>query len=145
MFMAAALGSIAFPGLGYFLSNLQFIYYGGQDDPEGEWLQEKNKMLWQFFGFLFFCIFFFGFNAAIFGYMGERITFSLRMQLYEETLHKQISWFDRQERAPGVITSVFSENMEAMRGMTTETLVKYFEAGLTFTIGLAAGIYFCPE
>ena len=145
MFLAAALGSIAFPGLGYFLSNLQFIYYGGQDDPTGEWTVERNKMLWQFFGFLFFCIFFFGFNAAIFGYMGERITFSLRMQLYEETLHKQISWFDRQERAPGVITSVFSENMEAMRGMTTETLVKYFEAGLTFTIGLAAGIYFCPE
>ena len=87
----------------------------------------------------------FAFNASIFGVMGEKVTFVLRVELFSETLHKQISWFDRQERAPGVITSVFSENMEALRGMTTETLVKYFEAIFTFIIGLAAGIYFCPE
>ena len=35
--------------------------------------------------------------------------------------------------------------MEAMRGMTTETLIKYFEAIFTFIIGVTAGIIFCPE
>ena len=77
--------------------------------------------------------------------MGEKVTYEIRLELFAETLHKQISWFDRQERAPGVITSVFSENMEALRGMTTETLVKYFESIFTFAIGLTAGIIFCPE
>ena len=77
--------------------------------------------------------------------MGEKITYDIRCDLFAETLHKQISWFDRQERAPGVITSVFSENMEALRGMTTETLVKYFESIFTFIIGLIAGIILCPE
>ena len=77
--------------------------------------------------------------------MGEKVTYTIRLELFSETLHKQISWFDRQERAPGVITSVFSENMEALRGMTTETLVKYFESIFTFIIGLIAGIIFCPE
>ena len=35
--------------------------------------------------------------------------------------------------------------MEALRGMTTETLVKYFESIFTFIIGLIAGVIFCPE
>ena len=102
-------------------------------------------MLWKFLVVLICIAITFGFNNSVFDVMGERVTFSLRLELYEETLHKQISWFDRQERAPGVITSVFSENMEAMRGMTTETLIKYFEAIFTFIIGVTAGIIFCPE
>ena len=77
--------------------------------------------------------------------MGEKLTFSLRLELYAETLHKQISWFDRQERAPGVLTSVFSENMEAIRGMTSETLMRYFEAIFAFIVGTVAGAILCPS
>ena len=102
-------------------------------------------MLWKFAVALLAIATIFGFNNSCFGFMGEKLTFYLRAELYEETLHKQISWFDREERAPGVITGVFSENMEAMRGMTTETLIKYFEAIFMYIIGLVGGIVFCPE
>ena len=84
-------------------------------------------------------------SNCTFGYMGERLTFVLRCQLYTETLYKQISWFDRQERAPGILTSVFSENMEAIRGMTSETLVKYAEAIFAFICGTVVGIVLCPS
>jgi hypothetical protein len=58
-------------------------------------------------------------------------------------MHKQISWFDRQERAPGIMTSIFQENIEAIRGMTSETLIKMFEACFAFAIGTLTGFYMC--
>ena len=33
MFIGAFIGSFIFPSMGYFLSELQYIYYGGENDP----------------------------------------------------------------------------------------------------------------
>ena len=144
MLFAGILQSFTFPLLGYILATLQFIYYGGEDDPEGDWVEEKNKTLVHFVYLLFFIVFIFSLNQGIFGFLGEKLTCELRIELFTETMHKQISWFDRQERAPGILTSVFSENIEAVRGMTSETLVKISESIFAFAIGTAVGIYLCP-
>ena len=88
MLFTAFLGSFGFPSMGFFLSELQFIYYGGENDPEGEWVQERNSMLWKFAVALFAISTVFGFNNSSFGWMGEKLTFYLRLELYEETLHK---------------------------------------------------------
>ena len=84
------------------------------------------------------------FNSALFGWMGESLNYNLKIKLYQEILHKQINWFDKQERAPGVLTSVFADNMEVLRIMTTETLETYFEAIITIMISLIIGYMFYP-
>ena len=33
MFIGAFIGSFIFPTMGFFLSELQYIYYGGENDP----------------------------------------------------------------------------------------------------------------
>ena len=42
MFVAAFFQSFVFPALGYFLSKLQFIYYGAENDQDGAWIEERN-------------------------------------------------------------------------------------------------------
>ena len=77
--------------------------------------------------------------------MGEKLTCNLRIELLSETIHKQISWFDRWERAPGILTSVFSEKIEALRGMTSELIVTYAEACFCYAVGCIASLVLCPS
>ena len=57
-------------------------------------------------------------------------------------MHKQISWFDREDRAPGIITKVISADVALLNGMTAEMLVTLFELVFMMAIGLVGGIYF---
>ena len=83
-----------------------------------------------------------GTEKSLFGVMGENLTKELRISLVEEIMHKQISWFDREDRAPGILTSVISSDIAALNGMTSEVLVTIFELVAIVIIGMAAGIYF---
>ena len=82
-------------------------------------------------------------EKSIFGLMGEKLTFRLRMNLVDEIMHKQISWFDREDRAPGIITNIISADITSLNGMTSEVLVVIFEVACIFIIGMTAGSYFC--
>ena len=75
--------------------------------------------------------------------MGELLTYHLRVELIEEMMHKQVSWFDREDRAPGIITTVISSDITSLNGMTSEVLVTIFEVVCILLIGMAAGLYFC--
>ena len=57
-------------------------------------------------------------------------------------MHKQVSWFDREDRAPGIITSVISSDIASLNGMTSEVLVTIFELVAIIIIGMSAGLYF---
>lgn len=61
----------------------------------------------------------------------------------EEIVHKQISWFDREDRAPGIITSILSADITSLNGMTSEVIVTIFELVCVTSVGLVGGIYFC--
>mmetsp|Transcript_33800 Transcript_33800/g.44614 ORF Transcript_33800/g.44614 Transcript_33800/m.44614 type:complete len:284 (-) Transcript_33800:1325-2176(-) len=75
--------------------------------------------------------------------MGEKLTLHLRMMLIEEILHKQISWFDREDRAPGIITNTISSNIASLNGMTSEVLVTLWELACIMLIGMIGGAIFC--
>ena len=56
--------------------------------------------------------------------------------LFTEIIHKQLSWFDSKERAPGVLSNILSEDITKLNGLTTENLAVVSEAVLALTIGL---------
>ena len=58
-------------------------------------------------------------------------------------MHKQISWFDREDRAPGIITSILSADIASLNGMTSEVLVTMFELVAVTVLGMLGGLYFC--
>ena len=84
-----------------------------------------------------------GCEKALFAVMGEKLTLKLRLKLIEEIMHKQVSWFDREDRAPGILTSVISSDITQLNGMTSEVLVTIFELCSIVTLGMIGGIYFC--
>ena len=92
---------------------------------------------------VFFIMFVSATEKSLFGVMGEKLTCRLRIKLLDEILHKQVSWFDREDRAPGIITNIISAEITKLNGMTSETLVTIFEVGCIVIIGMTLGSYFC--
>ena len=88
-------------------------------------------------GLLFFI------EKSIFGISGESLTFTVRRLLFSGIIFKQVSWFDSEHRAPGVLTTVLSEDVSCLNGMTTETLAVVMEAFLGMGLGVMLSCLFC--
>jgi ABC-type bacteriocin/lantibiotic exporter with double-glycine peptidase domain len=87
--------------------------------------------------------FFNGLERIMIGICGENLTFNVRKDLVRGILYKQLSWFDREERAPGVLTGILSEDISLLNGMTTETIVVIYEAIMGLALGLLLGLIYC--
>mmetsp|Transcript_20905 Transcript_20905/g.32378 ORF Transcript_20905/g.32378 Transcript_20905/m.32378 type:complete len:145 (+) Transcript_20905:2444-2878(+) len=72
---------------------------------------------------------------------GENLTYDVRMKLFSSLIHKQIAWFDRKERAPGILSNVLSEDISSLNGLTTETVATIFESFLAIVIGIAVSAF----
>ena len=59
---------------------------------------------------------------------GENLTFDVRNLLYKGIMFKHLAWFDRKDRAPGILSNVLSEDIAILNGMTTEHLGILIEA-----------------
>ena len=79
----------------------------------------------------------------IFGISGENLTHSVRKVLFKGIIFKQVCWFDDEKKAPGVLTTVLSEDVACLNGMTTETLSTVMEAFLGLALGVALSAYYC--
>ena len=84
-------------------------------------------------------------ERAVFGIIGVNMITKIRKELMEAILHKQINWFDREDRAPGVITGIMSADITALNGLTSETLVILFEVIFTFVFGVVVSAIICKE
>ena len=84
-----------------------------------------------------------GSERSIFGAMGENLSYSLRIELITGVVYKQISWFDREDRAPGILTGVFSENIIELNGMTSEVVVTIVEVCCSMAFGIIGGFIIC--
>jgi hypothetical protein len=99
--------------------------------------------------FIFFtCLCFFigvliGTEKMIFGISGENLTHSVRKVLFKGIIFKQVCWFDDEKKAPGVLTTVLSEDVACLNGMTTETLATVMEAFMGLALGVALSAYYC--
>ena len=65
------------------------------------------------------------------------------MDLIKSIFHKQISWFDRESRAPGVITKITAENVVQLNGMTSELVATMVETLLMVVFSIVAGVFIC--
>ena len=84
-----------------------------------------------------------GLHKSTFQIMGERLTYNLRLELLTAILYKQVSWFDREDRAPGILTNIMSENMTELHGMTSETVVSVVEVVFSLVEGILIGFIVC--
>jgi ABC-type multidrug transport system fused ATPase/permease subunit len=58
-------------------------------------------------------------------------------------MYKQVSWFDREDRAPGILTNIMSENVTELNGMTSETVVTVVEVIFSLIFGITGGFILC--
>ena len=130
------------PVVAYLIIKIQWALYSREAGNEN-WEEETVLPITIQACWVIGVIFIGGTEKALFAVMGEKLTFTLRMQLIEEILHKQISWFDREDRAPGILSNIISADISNLNGMTSEVMVTIFEVCSVMIIGLAAGIYFC--
>ena len=84
-----------------------------------------------------------GSERSLFGVMGERLSYTLRTDLLRGIMYKQVSWFDREDRAPGILTNIMSENVTDLNGMTSETIVTVVEVLFSLTFGILGGFVLC--
>ena len=84
-----------------------------------------------------------GFERSIFGVMGERLSYVIRTDLLKGIIYKQVSWFDREDRAPGILTNIMSENITDLNGMTTELLVTVVEVIFSVIFAMTVGFIVC--
>jgi len=82
-------------------------------------------------------------EKALFGVSGETLTAGVRKSLIRAVMYKQLSWFDDERRAPGVLSSYFSEDVASLNGLTTETMSTLVEAICGLTAGVVVALYFC--
>lgn len=75
-------------------------------------------------------------NKFIYSYLGENLTFTLRQKLFDAILYKDPSWFDRKDRAPGVLSNILSEDITLLNGLTTEYLALLVEGVLILLVGI---------
>jgi len=90
-----------------------------------------------------FSAFLAGTNSSLFAVMGSKVTKLVRIDLFEAILYKQVSWFDREDRAPGIITSIMSGNVAELRGMTSETVVMVISVVFSLIFGILGGFFIC--
>jgi len=83
------------------------------------------------------------FQKLNFGIGGENLTNTLRVKLFEAILHKNIGWFDSKNRAPGILTNIITEDINAVNGLTTETIGIATEAGLGLFFSSLICFIFC--
>lgn len=140
--LVAAIASLAWPVLGLVFSKVQFIIIDMAYTGSEESIRQRDK--W-FLYFLFLCLLIgcvFFIEKMVFGVSGENLTANVRKLLFRGIIYKQINWFDDEKKAPGVLTTVLSEDVSSLNGMTTETLSVVMEACLGLVFGLLLACYF---
>ena len=70
------------------------------------------------------------------------MTYDVRVLLFRSLIHKEVSWFDRKERAPGILTNILSEDITNLNGLTTETIGTLVESLFSLAGGIAAAAYY---
>ena len=78
----------------------------------------------------------------MFSITGENLTYDVRSRLYRALIHKQVSWFDRKETAPGILTNILSEDITNLNGLTTETIATLVESVIALFAGIGLSAFF---
>ena len=141
MILLAIMNAITMPVIGFVITQQQFAFYSRGSDPD--WESDTIMFLCIQWAVVVWILIVASTERAIFGVMGEKLTQRIRLKILEEIMHKQVSWFDREDRAPGIITTILSSDLVSLNGLTSEVIVTIFELVFVTIIGLVGGIYLC--
>ena len=108
------------------LTKEKFIYY-------------KNSVLIIWAGVLLIMYIILSIRKTLFVRMSEGLTCSVRKELLKAIFHKQVSWFDNETHAPGVISSLMTDNITQLNGMTSEFFAVVLESVLIILIAICTG------
>ena len=139
MLVTSGIISLSFPTLGFVVGKVQMILVSSAYNPD--WVEEKNEVLLYFLGVCFGIGIMTAIEKSMFGVTGENLTYNVRRDLIRGIIYKQVQWFDREDRAPGILTNVLSEDVTALNGMTTETIASLVEAFLSLILGLIISMF----
>jgi ABC-type multidrug transport system fused ATPase/permease subunit len=128
--------ALGWPAYGLIYTKLLFVMMSFAN-PKYLTFSEDRAFWCGMFLLLILCLgIFFFIQKYIFFIAGENLTFDIRNKLYQGIIYKNISWFDRKDRAPGILSNVLSEDIGVLNGMTTEHLAILIEAYGGLILGL---------
>ena len=137
--VVSIINSFSFPVYGFIFSKILFVMMAVNSPT---FVHDRNFWCGMFLILVFLIGIFSFLQKYIFMYVGENLTFDIRIKLFKGIIYKQISWFDNKDRAPGILSNVLSEDIGALNGMTTEHLAVLVEAFLSLIIGIIIAMFF---
>lgn len=132
---AAIFGGI-FPIWGYVLSNAFDIFY--RDDPSA--IEDGGARVAIYFVLLAIgCVVS---NIGQFGgvgQVGERVSATLRSDLFESFMHRSMAFYDHPENSSGNLTTQLAEDSRIIHKASSEAVAKQFQAFFTLAVGIILG------
>lgn len=128
--IASLFASLNLPLFGFVLSKFIFVLAIDPVTEREEFDRQRNIWTLAFVGLCLAIGLSTGIQKLCFGIGGENLTLSLRAKLFEAILRKNVGWFDNKYRAPGILTNIIAEDINAINGLTTETFGIAAEAAL---------------
>jgi ABC-type multidrug transport system fused ATPase/permease subunit len=71
--------------------------------------------------------------------VGERVSISLRSQMFEAIMRREIAFFDRQENSIGTLTTRLSDDSRVVNKAFGESLAKQLQAFFTLVVAVIFG------
>jgi len=117
-----------------------FVLIEGPDSPT--FLEDRDTWILNAVYLVFGCGAVGFLQKYLFKETGENLTYEVRTLLFESTIYKQVSWFDRKDKAPGILSVVFSEDITNLNGLSTETISVILETFFCLVGGVALSAFF---
>ena len=137
--VASAINSSVPSLMGLFLASMLFVL---MQFPDPEFYEGTKLWCGLYLGLSFMSPLSYGLKILIFTYAGENLTYNIRNKLYQSVFYKSMSWFDRKERAPGVLVSIMSEDIQEVNSLASETIPCYLEGIFGLVIAVAISFHY---
>lgn len=143
--LASLASAFQLPMFGFILAKYVFVLALPieTEQEKQDFSHQRNVWTWAFIGLVIGIGLSTFVQKVCFGWGGDNLTLKLRIKLFESILRKHIGWFDNKERAPGILTNMITEDINAVNGLTTEAIGIILEASMGLVISCAICFYFC--
>jgi ATP-binding cassette subfamily B (MDR/TAP) protein 1 len=137
--ISSALSGAIFPSFSFIFSEMVGIYYL-LDYEE----MNRKAIIWMIsFFVLAAAMALLSFTGqALYGFLGEYLTFTLRQRMFKHILRQDIGFFDINENAPGILTTRLATDAESVRALIVDRIRVVVEGAFMIVLGLGLGFYY---
>ncbi|CDW84672.1 abc transporter [Stylonychia lemnae] len=130
--LASLLNSFTFPLKGMIYMKNLFVLSRYKDTT---FIDERNVWCSIYLALALYSGLFDFLARSLHKHLSENLSCAIRNKLYSTMIKKNVSWFDRKDRAPGILINIFSEDITAIKGLTGEAFSNILEAIMTIIVG----------